>query len=294
MITVFTPTYNRGYIIHKLYDSLCRQSFTNFEWVVVDDGSTDNTQELITGFIAEQKIRLRYFRQENAGKHIAINRGVQEAHGELFFIVDSDDYLTDDALEKMSYYYEQIKDNNDFAGISGVRVTPEGRRIGGELDFHVKDCSIIDFCCKFGYSGDMAEAYKTVIMKQNPFPCIEHEKFCPEALVWNRIAKNHILRYTNEKIYICEYRNDGLTASIVKVRMKSPHSSKLFYAEQYRDMKIISWKMRAALNYWRFAFCCRHGIYSKPQTKAPAPSIMFAPFGYMLHIVDVIKLRKNH
>ena len=76
MITVFTPTYNRAYIIHKLYGSLCRQSFTDFEWIIVDDGSTDNTQELITGFIAEQKIRLRYFRQENAGKHIAINRGV--------------------------------------------------------------------------------------------------------------------------------------------------------------------------------------------------------------------------
>ena len=289
MITVFTPTYNRAYIIHRLYESLCRQTYTDFEWIIVDDGSTDNTQDRIQSFIAEEKINLRYFHQQNAGKHIAINRGVQEAQGELFFIVDSDDYLTDEALEKLNFYYSQIKDNDSYAGISGVRITPDGERIGGELDFHIKDCSIIDFCCKHGYTGDMAEAYKISIMKKYPLPKIEGENFCPEALVWNRIAKNHILRYTDEKIYVCQYRPDGLTASIVKVRMKSPIASKLFYAEQYHYMENNLWKLRAALNYWRFAFCCKKGVFSPPQTQFTAPSLLYATVGYCLHLIDMIK-----
>ena len=100
MVTIFTPTYNRAYIIGKLYGSLLEQTDRNFEWLIVDDGSTDNTRELIGSFIREDRISIRYFRQENGGKHRAINRGVREAAGELFFIVDSDDQLTPEAVAR--------------------------------------------------------------------------------------------------------------------------------------------------------------------------------------------------
>ena len=99
MITIFTPTYNRGYIIEKLYLSLCNQTSNEFEWLVFDDGSTDNHLDLIERFIADNKINIRYIYKENGGKHTAINLGVKNANGELFFIVDSDDYLTPDAVE---------------------------------------------------------------------------------------------------------------------------------------------------------------------------------------------------
>ena len=97
-ITIFTPTYNRAYTLKKLYDSIVVQDYSAIEWIIVDDGSSDSTKELVTSFIEENKIDIKYFYQENSGKHIAINRGVEEAQGELFFIVDSDDYLTKDAL----------------------------------------------------------------------------------------------------------------------------------------------------------------------------------------------------
>lgn len=287
MITVFTPTYNRGYIIHKLYESLCRQSFTDFEWIVVDDGSSDNTQELITGFIAERKIRLRYFRQENAGKHIAINRGVKEAHGELFFIVDSDDYLTDDALEKLNFYYEQIKDNEFFAGISGTRVTPEGKRIGGALPFEVLDCTIVDFSCRHGYTGDMAEAYKTEILRQHPFPQIDGEKFCPESLIWNRIALKYKFRYFNQGIYVCEYRPDGLTAKITRVRMQSPVTSMMHYAELSKHPISLWQKIRAGINFWRFAFCSTMTLQAKARMIGCLYCLL-APLGLLFHIKDKI------
>lgn len=285
MITVFTPTYNRAYIIHKLYESLCHQSFTDFEWIIVDDGSSDNTKELIHSFLAEEKIKLRYFYQENAGKHIAINRGVQEAHGDLFFIVDSDDYLTDDALEKMSCYYEQIKDDSRFVGVSGVRATPDGKRIGGELDFEIKDCSILDFGFKYEYTGDMSEAYKTSIMRKFPFPEIHDERFCGESLIWNRIAQVGILRYTAEKWYIGEYRPDGLTASITRVRMKSPKYAMLLYSEQAKYNIPLKHKIKSIINFWRFSFNSNMNFSDKIKMIGYS-NIIFWPIGLLMHIND--------
>lgn len=290
MITVFTPSYNRGYIIHKLYESLCRQSYTDFEWVVVDDGSTDNTKELIQSFIAENKINMRYFYQRNAGKHVAINRGVQEAQGELFFIVDSDDYLTVDALEKLSFHYKQIKDNDDFAGVSGTRITPEGNRIGGVLPFTALDCSIVDFGCFYGYIGDMSEAYKTEILRQYPFPQIEGEKFCPESLVWNRIAQKHKLRYFNQGIYVCEYRPDGLTAKITRVRMQSPIASMMHYAELSKHPISVWQKVRAGINFWRFAACSDMQLREKVHM-IDWSYCMFAPLGFIFHLKDNLSQR---
>ena len=117
MITVFTPTYNRGYIISELYESLTQQTFKNFEWLIVDDGSSDETESIINQVIKENKINIKYKKQKNSGKHVAINNGVSDASGELFFIVDSDDYLSSDALEKLEKRFQDIKHNSEVAGI---------------------------------------------------------------------------------------------------------------------------------------------------------------------------------
>ena len=132
-ITVFTPTYNRGYIIENLYHSLQQQTFKNFEWIVVDDGSTDNTEEKIRCFQKENNFfPIRYLKTENGGKHRAINKGVSLANGSLFFIVDSDDYLTKTALEKIDIMEGTIpKDLKvNFAGVCGQRGYTENREMG--------------------------------------------------------------------------------------------------------------------------------------------------------------------
>ena len=121
-ITVFTPTYNRGYAIEKLYRSLQRQSFKDFEWLIVDDGSTDNSEELIKNWICEENdFPIRYYKQENGGKCRAINRGLDLACGKLFFTVDSDDYLTDNALERINYWENTIANQPGFCGVAGNR-----------------------------------------------------------------------------------------------------------------------------------------------------------------------------
>lgn len=252
MITVFTPTYNRAYSLPDLYKSLCRQTSMDFEWVVVNDGSEDDTDDLIHSFIVEGKINIRYFKKKNGGKHTAINLGVQKASGDLFFIVDSDDFLAYNAIEELESIYDGIKDKEDFAGISGLRVDPSGKKIGTPMPYHILDCSNLEIGMKYHIYGDLAEAYKTKVLRLFPFPEIQGEKFITESIVWIRIANaGYKLRYTDVPIYYCMYRTDGLSASIVRQKNNSPWGAMMFYKElTLSDIPLIQ-KWRAAINYWR-------------------------------------------
>lgn len=285
-ITVFTPTYNRAYIIKKLYKSLLIQTFIDFEWLIVDDGSTDNTESLVLSFVNENKINIRYIKQQNGGKHRAINKALEEAKGELFFIVDSDDQLVYNAIERILYYFNQIKEDPSFAGVCGVKAYFDGKKVGGEVDFDILDCSSILFRFNYRMKGDMAEVFRTEIFRKYPFPDIEDERFCPEALVWNRIGMKYRLRYFNEKIYLCDYLQDGLTAKIVKLRMDSPLASMLYYSELYKTPIPFLQKVKAATNYWRFFFCSHNSFVYKVKQIGICSLVLF-PLGFLYHLNDL-------
>lgn len=239
--TVFTPTYNRAYIISALYKSLCRQDFTDFEWVVVDDGSTDNTEALLSSFIAEGRLDITYIKTANGGKHRAINRGVEVARGELFFIVDSDDYLTDNALQLIDGAEKTLPQSEKavFCGVCGLRGFSADRLIGTTFKGEMTDCTHIERR-KHGISGDKAEVFYTTVMKKYPFPVFEGESFLTEAVVWNRMAADGLkLRYFNEIVYICDYLPDGLTANLGEKIRRSPRGHGL-YLKQLTDLGLIS------------------------------------------------------
>lgn len=235
MITIFTPTYNRVYTLSALYDSLCRQTCSDFEWLIVDDGSTDATEELIQSYIAEGKLDIRYIKQSNGGKHRAINRGVAEAQGKLFFIVDSDDYLTENAVERVMFHWKNVPDKRLFAGVSGLKMTPNQApvaRLGATYD--ILDCTMIDYRYKYKCWGDGAEVYRTDVLREYPFPEIPGEKFVPEALIWLRIAQKYCIRYFYEPIYVCEYLPDGYTNNFKKNLKANPEGFLLYYRESVR------------------------------------------------------------
>lgn len=286
LLTVFTPVYNRAYIITKLYDSLCRQSCTDFEWLVVDDGSTDNIDELMEKFIADGKVNIRYFKQANGGKHRAINRGVREASGQMFFIVDSDDHLTDNAVEWVISKSREIIDNTDFAGISGLRIKPDGSKIGGENDFSQIDADAIEIRTRYGVTGDLAEIYKTDVLRRFAFPDFPGEKFCSEGLIWNRIAMTGArLRYCYEGIYVCEYLGDGLTAGRVRCRRESPEYSMLLYAELIRNKRSgFIGNIKYALLFWR---------YSEKSAKSFVEKARIIGWKYALLSIPGILIRKS-
>lgn len=284
-ITVFTPTYNRAYIISKLYNSLVQQTYTNFEWLVIDDGSSDNTESIIHSFIDEQKILIRYYKQANGGKHRAINYASQLAQGELFFIVDSDDYLLDIALERIKVYYDTVVEMPKYAGVCGMKCYPDGKRIGGELSWSILDASWIQYWIQKKIKGDVAFAFRTDIMRQYQFPDIIGEKFCAESLILNRIGQKYKLRFFNENICVCEYLTDGLSASSINNRMHSPSYAMLIYQEKAKLNISIKERSIAYINYWRFAFCSQESFYQK--IKQIGYISFFAwPFGLFLHLKD--------
>jgi glycosyltransferase involved in cell wall biosynthesis len=219
-ITVFTPVYNRAYCIENLYKSLKSQSDKNFEWIVMDDGSTDNVAELFDHWIRdENEFDIIYMKVKNGGKMRAVNKGVKFASAPAFFIVDSDDYLTNDALEFLAIQFDKIKDDHTFAGISGLRRI---KTIDAKYDFDYVDATNFERRM-FGLSIDMAECYKTDVLKQYPCPEIEGENYMFPSYVWNSIALDgYKLRWFNKEIYISEYRPDGLSAVGIQKYIRNP------------------------------------------------------------------------
>lgn len=253
LITIFTPCYNRASYLFRLYKSLLNQKEKDFEWVIVNDGSSDNTEDIVNSFIKENKIKIIYYKQENSGKHIAINRGVKLAQGELFFIVDSDDYLTENAIKFIKEKYEYIRYDNNIAGLSGRKGYTEDKVIGNSIAYDNLNANSLEFRYKYKVSGDMAEVVKLSIIKQYPFPLIEGEKYCTEGLVWFRIALKYNFIWYSEVIYVAEYLEGGLSANSFLIRKKSPNYATLFYAEHAAMPIPIFKKIRANINYWRFA-----------------------------------------
>lgn len=288
MITVFTATYNRVQTLKRLYESLCTQTCKDFEWVIVDDGSADGTQNLIEALTREDKINIRYFYQSNAGKHTAINRGVNEAHGELFFIVDSDDSLSKDAIEWAEENSKKIFSDSSIGGISGRLYFPDGKSIGKGLENGDIDANALDVRMRHGVTGDLAEVFKTSVLRKFPFPTFPGERFVPEALVWNRIAKQYKLRYTSKKIYCAEYLPDGLTAKIVRIRREAPMGSMTYYSElRGYDIPFVQ-KLKASINFWRFAPIKHYGK-ARNMGMINFWSLMSWPLGVAMRLNDARK-----
>ena len=285
MITVFTPTFNRAYLLSRVYESLLLQNNSNFEWIVVDDGSEDETEKLIQSFVLEKKIAITYYKQDNKGKHFAINKGVQMAKGELFLILDSDDALPQGSISQVLEKYNTIKNNTLIGGVAGRRNYSDGIIVGKGI-FEDMISNSLDIRYSHKVTGDLVEVFRTSVLKEFPFPEIENEKFCPESLVWNRIAQKYNLLFFNSGIYTTEYLPDGLTAKIVKIRMNSSITSMMCYSELATYSIPFVQKVKATLNFWRFSFNSNNSFYKKTQMINPILSLFCIPLGYGMYLND--------
>ena len=237
MISIITPTYNRAHLLPRLYESLKVQSNHDFEWIIVDDGSTDNTVETVNRFICENITPISFLQQPNGGKHTAINLAMPFCHREWTCIIDSDDWLTPDAIDVLSHEAKQI-DTNKIYGISALKVTPNNKTIGKHPENKFIDVSFFDYYFRLDFKGDRLLMFRTDLMRQNPFPVFENEKFIPEGVVWQTITKDKLVRFINSKLNICEYQPDGLTAQYRELIESNPVGNALYY-------KILSENKRA-------------------------------------------------
>lgn len=244
MITVFTPTYNRLKLLPRLFDSLLKQTCFDFEWVVVDDGSTDETEEYFKNLLKkEYSFKITYVKQENGGKHRAINKGVSLASGEAFIILDSDDYLIETAIEKIINWFESLDDSHKFAGVSGDKGYSLNKCVGKTQKSEYIDATNLQRR-RYGLLADKAEIYFTSVLKKYPFPEFENENFLTEEVVWNAIASDgYYIRWFNEIIYICDYLDDGLTKNGLDKYEKNPKGT-LYWAKQMLTLKQSGFKSK--------------------------------------------------
>lgn len=249
LITILTSTYNRATYIGGLYHSLINQTNQNFEWLIVDDGSTDNTNDVVSTYVAEEKIQIKYIKKENGGKHTALNLGIKNINTPLTFIVDSDDKLTEDAVEVISLYYEKYKDKN-LCGFSFLRQYPDGK-INGNL--FVPDEKIDSYInCRVNsndMNSDKAEVYFTSCLKEFPFPEFEGERFLGEDVVWARMSHKYKMVHINKPIYIGDYLDTGLTRNRRRNNIKSPNGC-MTRANEYLSPEVsLKFREKCALQY---------------------------------------------
>lgn len=226
MITILTPTYNRAYCLSDLYRSLKEQTNYDFEWLIIDDGSTDETEDLVCKWIMEEKnFKITYKKVKNGGKHRAINYGVAFANGEYTYIVDSDDTICEEAIILIEQWVDEIRGLNNFAGVSGTRGDKISHKIIGQfpLDREFVDATNIQRK-KYKLLGDKAEIYRTDLLRMYKFPEFENENYIGESSVWDEIAHDgYKIRWHKDVICYCEYLQDGLTMNNYEVIKQNPN-----------------------------------------------------------------------
>lgn len=285
MITVLTPTFNRGGELQSLRDSLQKQTVKEFEWLVVDDGSTDGTKNLITKLQEKSDFPIRYIYKSNGGKHTALNVGIQTICSELTFIVDSDDCVTDDAVESILKIHKKYRSQNNICGYAFLRAFPDGKVNGKKFDVNEKIGSYIDVRVNGDDTGaDKAEVFKTHCLKEFPFPEYPNEKFLGEDLVWVRMARKYEMVHINKAIYVGNYLEDGLTNNRRKHNIASPIGC-MHRAEEFMESDLKTrYRIKGGLQYivyGRFAGVKIVDLIRKSRHKVLAT--VCTPGGLFLH-----------
>lgn len=222
-LTIFTPAYNRAHTIHKTYESLLKQNCKDFVWLIVDDGSTDNTAELVKEWQKnDNRFEIRYIYKENGGMHTAHNTAYENIDTELNVCIDSDDFLADNAVEKILDRWNKVKDKG-YAGIIGLDADFDGKIIGKGFPDDLQETTLVGYYANGG-NGDKKLVYRTdIINKYPPYPVFENEKYVALAYKYRLIDQEYKLAVLNEVLCNVEYQSDGSSNSMFKQYIKNPN-----------------------------------------------------------------------
>lgn len=243
-ISILTATYNRANLISKLYESILRNLNNNIEveWIIMDDGSTDNTKEVIEKFIKESELEIKYFFQNNQGKMKAINNLVDYSQGDLIIECDSDDYFTDNAFEIIKKAYEENDMKNLYA-LCFLKYDQTGKNMGN--NFKISKTKMFDLYFKQGENGEKALVFNSEIRKKYKYELEKDERFVTEARMFHKMDEKYDIACINEPIMICEYQDEGYTKNIIKQFKENPYGYYCYFKEILnKDMKNVPFKKR--------------------------------------------------
>lgn len=261
--TIFTPTYNRAYILERAYESLLAQTCKDFLWLIIDDGSQDNTEELVSQWIEEGKIAIKYVKQENMGRFGAYNTATKFFTGELFSFLDSDDAYMPNMLEEIKKEWEK-RDKNLKVPIIGIifyMQYPNGEIIGNQLP-NIYSERLYVLKDRYGLKGDKAQVYDRKVIQQYKYPIFPGEKYIGDSLIMNRANEKGQMLVFPQALYIREYLPDSLSSNRLKVRCASPKGTAYYYKEtmKYYNYNFVK-KTVYAMKYIAFSIIGKTKIF---------------------------------
>ncbi|MFZ3133242.1 glycosyltransferase family 2 protein [Methanothrix sp.] len=297
VFSIFTPTYNRARLLGRAFQSLREQTFRNFEWLVVDSGS-DGTDKLVEHWAKEANFPVSYTWQPKNGKHIAVNTGVKMAKGDFFIILDSDDWLVPNALERLLFHWQAISElmRNGYSGVAGLCAYASGEIVGTPFPAPIIDSNAIEIRTIYNVTGDKFGMIRTDVLRTFPFP-EDLGSFVTESLIWNRIAKVYNERYINEVLAHKEYQTDGLSYNSIKIRAESSLAARTYYKE-FVDLEglhvPLDHRLKACANYVRFSIHDSVPLSKQyAEINRKAYWIFSLPFGIAIYLRDKWLLDKR-
>jgi glycosyltransferase involved in cell wall biosynthesis len=264
--TVFTATYNRASLLHRVFAGLERQTYRDFEWLIVDDGSTDATESMVRTWTTEAGFPIRYVRQAHSGKHVAFNRGVREANGRLFLTWDSDDGAVPEALERFWAHWEAIPadERSAFSAVTALRRDEDGILIGDPFPDDITDSDSLELYFRYRVRGDKWGFHLTDVLRDFPFPEPAGHTFVAESIVWFAIARHYKTRFVNEVLGI-NFRPAAAESHLSTLTSDTARGRLLFHQsviEDYLDFARIApfLILKSLVNYSRYSFFAGIGL----------------------------------
>ena len=284
LLTVFTPAYNRAHTLNKCYESLKRQTCKDFKWLIIDDGSTDNTKELVELWKSENNdFEIKYIYQKNQGMHGAHNTAYENIDTELNICIDSDDYLTDFAVEEIKNHWNKVKCDN-LSGIIGLDSYKDGKIIGDKFPENMKTTTVFDFYYNKRLTGDKKIVYRTELTKMYPYPIFEGEKYVGLAYKYYKLDEKYELSTLNKVLCVVEYLEDGSSVNMFKQYINNPRGFAFYRRENMANSKAsFKYSFQQCVHYVSSSILSRNSKFLKESPKK-VMTLMSIPFGVILYL----------
>ena len=285
ILSIVTPTYNRSNLLRRCFDSLLQQTDKRFEWIIVDDGSMDNTYTASKAFQTEATaMPIYYIRKDNGGKHTALNAAHPYLHGKYVLILDSDDILTPDAVEVVLSNWSKFDDNPEIGIVTLLKGKDQGHpNCYVEAEGIPVDIAEYPRICPV--SNDACEVIRTDLFLRYPFPVFPGERFVSEGALWTRVSFTHKCVYINRVIYLCDYLEGGLTKAGRAMRIRNPRGG--MYTANLNMLKNTNLKNRVKAS---LLYSC-YGFFAGMNPKQMASECerkgfmwLCLPFGWLLYL----------
>ena len=289
LITVFTPAFNRAHTIWRTYQSLCRQTCKDFIWMVIDDGSTDNTAELVLKWKENSEFEIIYIYQQNQGMHGAHNTAYQNITTELNVCIDSDDYMPDGAIELITNFWRN-NGSEKYAGIIGLDVDLNQQIIGTEFPNNLKETTLTDFYANGG-KGDKKLVYRTEVIKKYPeYPIFDNEKYVGLAYKYMLIDQNYTLLTINKPLVVVEYQQDGSSNNMLRQYWNNPKGFAFYRKTEMVLAPTLKRRFMSCIHYVSSSIISKNKNFIKESPKKLLTILSILPgFGLFLYIKFKIK-----